>query len=139
MSCHSSSSDSLVARVRDVVNQISSASREQASGIDQVNTAITHMDQSTQQNAALVEEVAATAQAMTEEVHAMMQAVGAFNLGELVLQPTFEAGRRQKTAQQAQEFPNTPLTRTLEKPAVSVLPRPARRPTENLGDDWKSF
>ena len=97
------------------------------------------MDQSTQQNAALVEEVAATAQAMTEEVHAMMQAVGAFNLGELVLQPTFEAGRRQKTARQAPDISNAPITRTFEKPAVTVLPRPARRPTENLGDEWKSF
>jgi methyl-accepting chemotaxis protein len=128
-----------VARVRDVVNQISSASREQASGIDQVNTAIAHMDQSTQQNAALVEEVSATAQAMTEEVHAMMQAVGAFNLGELVLQPTFEAGRRQKPAQQIHDNLDMPMSRALEKPAVTVLPRPARRPTENLGDEWKSF
>ncbi len=85
-----------VQRVTEVVSQITDASREQASGIDQVNTAIAHMDQSTQQNAALVEEVSATAEAMTDEVRAMMQAVSAFNLGELVLQPTFEAARRQR-------------------------------------------
>jgi methyl-accepting chemotaxis protein len=90
-----------VARVRDMVSQISNASREQASGVDQVNTAISHMDQSTQQNAALVEKVSATAEAMTNEVGAMMQAVGAFNLGEMVLLPTFEAGLRQNAAAQA--------------------------------------
>ena len=82
-----------------MVSQITAASREQASGIDQVNSAILHMDQSTQQNAALVEQVSATAEVMTDEVRAMIQAVSAFNLGEMVLQPTFEAGRRQKAAQ----------------------------------------
>jgi len=133
-----------VARVRDVVNEISSASREQASGIDQVNTAITHMDQSTQQNAALVEEVSATAETMTEEVQAMMQAVGAFNLGELVLQPTFEAGRRQKANTQDavtrnSPAPAKPVAGPLNKPRVSALPRPAQRPAGNADDEWKTF
>jgi methyl-accepting chemotaxis protein len=133
-----------VARVRDVVNEISSASREQASGIDQVNTAITHMDQSTQQNAALVEEVSATAEAMTDEVQAMMQAVGAFNLGELVLQPTFEAGRRQMAAAQNTETRHTAapvkqVTGSLNKPPVPVLPQSSRRPAGNADDEWKTF
>lgn len=135
-----------VQRVADMITQITDASREQATGIDQVNTAITHMDQSTQQNAALVEEVSATAESMTEEVHAMMQAVNAFNLGEMVLQPTFDAARRQRAARSADTtvvpYPKTfetPAARPPQTPAVSVLPRPSRQSPKTAGDDWKSF
>jgi methyl-accepting chemotaxis protein len=99
-----------VKRVTAMVNQISDATREQAAGIDQVNIAISHMDQSTQQNAALVEEVSATAESMQEEMRAMMQAVGAFNLGELVLQPTYEGGFRQRV-EVANNVADTPQAR----------------------------
>jgi methyl-accepting chemotaxis protein len=50
-----------VRHVADVVAEISAASREQSAGIEEVNRAITQMDQVTQQNAALVEEAAAAA------------------------------------------------------------------------------
>jgi len=137
-----------VAKVKDMVNQISGASREQAAGIDQVNTAIMQMEQSTQQNAALVEEISATAETMTEEVRVMMQAVDVFDLGELVLQPTFEAGRRQRAAEtrrEPEDMPSpapAPAPRLAPEPAVAVLPRPARRPAASDkpdGDEWKSF
>jgi len=77
--------ENAVQRVTSVVSQITDASREQAASIEQVNGAITHMDNSTQQNAALVEHVSATAEAMATQAHALMQAVSAFNLGEMVL------------------------------------------------------
>ena len=130
-----------VRRVTEMVSQITAASREQASGIDQVNSAILHMDQSTQQNAALVEQVSATAEVMTDEVRAMIQAVSAFNLGEMVLQPTFEAGRRQKAAQAPSSAAADARASHLTKnPELPVLPKRARRrPTQNHGDDWKSF
>ena len=97
-----------VVRVRDMINQISTASRDQAGGIDQVNTAILAMEQSTQQNAALVEEIAAIAEAMTREMQAMMQAVGRFNLGEMVLQPTFEGGFRHQVELTRSASPKLP-------------------------------
>ncbi len=134
-----------VQRVTAVISQITDASREQAGGIDQVNTAITHMEQSTQQNAALVEEISATAEAMTDEVRAMMQAVGAFNLGELVLQPTFEAGRRQgaEKAPDTKASSRTLVASALEKPrAAASLPGPGRRGRAhdtNREEGWKSF
>jgi methyl-accepting chemotaxis protein len=56
-----------VARVTDIMAEITAASREQSAGIDQVNAAITQMDQTTQQNAALVEEAAAAASSMQEQ------------------------------------------------------------------------
>ena len=50
-----------VKRVTDIMGEISAASEEQSSGIDQVNRAVSQMDEVTQQNAALVEEAAAAA------------------------------------------------------------------------------
>jgi methyl-accepting chemotaxis protein len=58
--------------------EITSASAEQSSGIEQVNQAVLQMDQVTQQNAALVEEAAAAASSMQEEAGRLSQAVGAF-------------------------------------------------------------
>jgi methyl-accepting chemotaxis protein len=56
-----------VKKVSDIVAEIAAASREQSSGIEQVNKAVMQMDEMTQQNAALVEEAAAAAQAMAEQ------------------------------------------------------------------------
>jgi hypothetical protein len=64
-----------------VVSEISDATKEQSSGIIQVNQAITQMDEMTQQNAALVEEAAASAEAMLEQSLALTAAVSIFKLG----------------------------------------------------------
>ncbi len=53
-------------RVTDIMSEISAASQEQSAGIEQVNQTITHMDETTQQNAALVEEATAGARSMEE-------------------------------------------------------------------------
>jgi methyl-accepting chemotaxis protein len=70
-----------VQRVTDIMAEISAASNEQSAGIEQVNGAIGQMDQVTQQNAALVEEAAAAAEAMQREAGALVQAVAVFRLG----------------------------------------------------------
>ena len=56
-----------VKRVTDIMGEITAASQEQTSGIEQINQAITQMDQVTQQNAALVEEASAAAQSLQEQ------------------------------------------------------------------------
>jgi methyl-accepting chemotaxis protein len=56
-----------VKKVTDIVSEIASASHQQAAGIDEVNKAITGMDEMTQQNAALVEEAAAAAESLVEQ------------------------------------------------------------------------
>jgi len=71
-----------VKRVTDIMGEISSASQEQTSGIEQVNQAIAQMDQVTQQNAALVEEAAAAASSLQEQAGHLVQAVGVFRVGE---------------------------------------------------------
>ena len=70
-----------VRRVTDIMGEITSASQEQTSGIDQINQAIGQMDQVTQSNAALVEEAAAAAQSLEHQARSLVQAVSVFRLG----------------------------------------------------------
>jgi len=67
-----------VKRVADIVADIASASSEQASGIDQVNSAISQMDEMTQQNAALVEESTAAAQALAHAAQGLEEQMAFF-------------------------------------------------------------
>jgi methyl-accepting chemotaxis protein len=69
-----------VARVTDMMAEITSASHEQRIGIDQVNEAIAQMDHVTQQNAALVEQAAAAAASMQEQAARLAQAAAGFRL-----------------------------------------------------------
>ena len=69
-----------VKRVMDIMADISTASAEQGAGIEQVNLAVTEMDTVTQQNAALVEEAAAAAQALQEQTVALSRVVSVFKL-----------------------------------------------------------
>jgi len=71
-----------VKKVTDVTAEIASSSREQASGIEQVNKSITIMDAMTQQNAALVEEASAAAQALTEQATKLTQLIARYRVGE---------------------------------------------------------
>ena len=72
---------SAIRRVTDIVGEISVASQEQASGVSQVGEAVTHMDQVTQQNAALVEQMAAAASSLHGQADALVQVIGVFQLG----------------------------------------------------------
>ncbi|WP_087721915.1 methyl-accepting chemotaxis protein [Pandoraea sp. PE-S2T-3] len=67
-----------VKRVTDIMGEISAASAEQSNGIEQVNRAVTQMDEVTQQNAALVEEAAAAAGALESQAHELRAAVSVF-------------------------------------------------------------
>jgi len=70
-----------IKRVTDIMGEISSASTEQASGVAQVGEAVTQMDQVTQQNAALVEEMAAAASSLKSQANELVQSVAVFKLG----------------------------------------------------------
>jgi methyl-accepting chemotaxis protein len=69
-----------VKRVTDIVGEIAAASGEQSTGIEQVNTAMTQMDQVTQSNSAQTEELSATAQALSEQAAHLMELVSTFTL-----------------------------------------------------------
>ncbi|QRN53377.1 cache domain-containing protein [Dyella caseinilytica] len=67
-------------KVADIVDEIAAASQEQSAGIEQVNRAVTQMDEVTQQNAALVEEAAAAARAMQEQADRLQTQMGYFRV-----------------------------------------------------------
>jgi len=75
--------EQIVASIRDVsviVSEIAHASSEQNGGIQEVNLAITHIDEGTQQNAALVEQAAAAAKSLQDEAHRLSVLVGGFKM-----------------------------------------------------------
>ena len=71
--------EAAIQKVNAIVSAISSASQEQASGVAQVGEAITQMDHVTQQNAALVEEMAAAASSLHSQSQELVRAVAVFN------------------------------------------------------------
>jgi methyl-accepting chemotaxis protein len=69
-----------IKKVTAVVNEIANASMEQSTGIEQINKALTQMDEVTQQNSALVEENAATAKTLEHQAKSMDERVAGFRL-----------------------------------------------------------
>ena len=78
-----STMDEIVTSVRhvaDIMGEITAASQEQSSGIEEINRAIAQMDEMTQQNAALVEQAAAAAESMQNQAGTLAQSVAVFKL-----------------------------------------------------------
>lgn len=71
-----------IKRVADIMNEITMATQEQTSGIEQINEAIIQMDDVTQQNAALVEEAAAAASALQNQADDLLELVATFRMDE---------------------------------------------------------
>lgn len=71
-----------VGRVSDIIAEINAASQEQASGIEQVNKAVMQMDETTQQNAALVEEIATSSENLQQQAVELLRQVEFFKMSE---------------------------------------------------------
>jgi methyl-accepting chemotaxis protein len=71
-----------IQRVTDIMGEISAASHEQAAGVAQVGESVLQMDQATQQNAALVEQMAAAASSLRSQAHELVTTVAVFKLGQ---------------------------------------------------------
>jgi len=88
-----------VKKVSDIVAEIAAASREQSSGIEQVNRAVMQMDELTQQNAALVEEATAASQAMAEQVRGLNEMLARFQVGvSQIVPPAFAPAQASRAA-----------------------------------------
>ncbi len=85
---------SSVQRVTAIIGEISVASGEQREGIEQVSIAISQMDSVTQQNAALVEQAAAAADALSQQAASLSEAVSIFKLEEQGQAPQLPATKR---------------------------------------------
>ncbi|ASC68124.1 Aspartate chemoreceptor protein [Achromobacter denitrificans] len=102
-----------VKRVTDIMGEISAASEEQSSGIDQVNRAVSQMDEVTQQNAALVEEAAAAAGSLQEQAQRLAEAVSVFkiNAGEVIEVPAQQLAQQRSAPRMPAPQP-APAART---------------------------
>ncbi|HEX7986170.1 MAG TPA: methyl-accepting chemotaxis protein [Duganella sp.] len=130
-----------VRRVTDIMGEITSASSEQSIGIDQVNTAITQMDQVTQQNAALVEEAAAAAASMQEQAERLADVAASFKLDQESMRQSLAApaaARKIATAPTARPAPA--LKKPVAKLATPSASSHARKPATVGNDkDWEEF
>ncbi|MDR7947222.1 methyl-accepting chemotaxis protein [Achromobacter aegrifaciens] len=118
-----------VKRVTDIMGEISAASEEQSSGIDQVNRAVSQMDEVTQQNAALVEEAAAAAGSLQEQAQRLAEAVAVFkiNAGEVIEVPAQQLAS-QRSAPRMPAPPAQPQAaagKVPAEPANAEAPQPA--------------
>ncbi|TAK91765.1 MAG: HAMP domain-containing protein [Burkholderiaceae bacterium] len=116
-----------VKRVTDIMQDITNASVEQSSGIEQVNDAITQMDKVTQQNAALVEEAAAAAESMAEQSQRLARMVAIFR----VKQGLPPAQPKPQRPALSSTKPNV-LLKTAVKPPVLA-------PVGSGDDEWEEF
>jgi methyl-accepting chemotaxis protein len=125
--------EELVASVRKVaaiMTEIASASHEQSSGIDQINRAITQMDNVVQMNASLVEEATAAATSMAQQAGGLAQAVSQFRVADT----SSAAGAAAPAAPPALTAEAAPPP---SRPAVAA---PRREPALTAdADEWKEF
>lgn len=158
-----------VQRVSDLIGEITASANEQREGISQVNRAITNLDQMTQQNAALVEESAAAATAMSDQSRRLTEVVAVFNVGAITTSPmsrprpvshsaAHSAPRSvpkkspslspSKSAAKSAPAPSAPLkvagpTPPPTKPAGTHSGAPAlskpKKAAAGSDDDWESF
>jgi methyl-accepting chemotaxis protein len=89
---------SSVKKVSDIIAEIAAASREQSSGIEQVNRAIMQMDGMTQQNAALVEEATASSQAMADQARQLNEILSRYQVDALLTTGAQAPSRRPPSA-----------------------------------------
>ena len=95
--------------VSQIVGEISTACREQSAGIGQVAQAVAHMDQNTQQNAALVEESAAAAESLSAQARALTATVGTFKLPDAGGASSAPVSRRPQARGRAPRQAATPV------------------------------
>ena len=114
---------SSVQRVTDIMGSITAATREQSGGIDQVNIAISQLDDTTQQNAALVEEASAAARSLESQAQDLIAAVEVFAMDEALAPPASRAVSLVRsvpaapTQSPAKAAPIAPTSAALRKPA----------------------
>jgi methyl-accepting chemotaxis protein len=142
-----------IRRVTDIMGDISAASSAQASGVANVDSAVHQMDQATQQNAALVEQMAAAASSLKSQAEDLVQTVAVFKLGanDSVMRTTalsstpmstpFKGGeRRIIQSTPAKSRPANAKKPTEAKPMS--LPKPvvtAKASVAGADDQWETF
>jgi uncharacterized phage infection (PIP) family protein YhgE len=133
---------SSVRRVTDIMAEITAASHEQSAGIEQVNQAITQMDQVTQQNAALVEEAAAAADSLQEQAAALSEIVSVFRVSGMSGGTGTGAGvaKARPAAKKPAKVVNLPARAPRAVAAAPAPALPSRKVAAGGGaDEWEEF
>ena len=133
-----------VDHVSQTLDGIRQAAQEQQQGIAQINEAVTHMDGITQQNAAMVEELAAAAQSLNSQVEAVDSSLRLFRLNpgdKTVAENEAVALRREAKAAAAPEPAARAAAPARTKPAPAPQPaaRPAAPAAVTADGDWDTF
>ena len=132
-----------VRKVAEIMTEIAAASHEQSSGIDQINKAITQMDNVVQMNASLVEEATAAATSMAGQAQGLARAVAQFRLESMMPSMDFSVPReaspalpRQAAAAEKRPAPIAPAS---ARAAVPAARRDAALVAAGEEEDWKEF
>ncbi|MEG0000779.1 MAG: methyl-accepting chemotaxis protein [Comamonas sp.] len=135
-----------IRRVTDIMGEISAASSEQSTGVAQVGEAITQMDQTTQQNAALVEQSAAAADSLQRQAQELVQAVAVFRLDDghasvARVQPAVRSAPAPAAPRKPVAVKAAPAVPSAAAPAVPLSVSSRGRPAQagSGTDDWESF
>jgi methyl-accepting chemotaxis protein len=124
-----------IQRVTDIMSEITAASHEQSIGIEQVNRAISQMDETTQQNAALVEQAAAAAKSMQDQAGHLEDLVYTFKLpGEAQHVPRKQAGLKAPVLAKASASPK----RAVSRPVAGGAKKIAAAQSHDK-EDWEEF
>ncbi len=126
-----------VKKVSDIVAEISWASEEQATGIDEINRAIMQMDEMTQQNAALVEEAAAASESLEEQSMSLDDKISFFDVGKPVTGRTSSA--RPVAARPSAPKPAPVRSRVPERAAPVSPPIETTGESSGHDDEWAEF
>jgi methyl-accepting chemotaxis protein len=128
-----------IQRVTDIMAEISAASQEQTTGIEQINQAISQMDNVTQQNAGLVEEAAAASEALQSQAGKLAELVSVFRIDDRA--PT--APVRAEPVMTALAPPPAAKPKTAARPAPANKAAPVRpaaqAPASTASDGWEEF
>ena len=131
---------SSIRRVTDIMGEISAASNEQSLGVSQVGEAVTQMDQVTQQNAALVEQMAAAATSLNSQAGDLVHAVSIFKLadgaGALALRRVAPV-RAPLAPRPAMQPLRAAPPKTLPKARQASIAAPAKATAG--AEEWESF
>ena len=121
--------ESLIVTINQHMNAIATSSREQATGLAEVNTAVNQMDQVTQQNAAMVEETNAASATLASEAVRMRDLIGRFQLGNGASAGNQASRLRQTAAAMAQPAPRE----------TGRYTAPATRGNAAVKQEWSEF
>ena len=144
-----------VKKVADIVSEIAAASREQSTGLDDVNAAVSRMDEMTQQNAAMVEESTAAAQSLANQAEELLRLVAFFKIAGKTAEIPSGTGALGYSAPQGKGHATHASARKtvsgktiLPQPVAAASPPEVAKPNTNSGDrrdhsneddEWSEF